>query len=81
VESARARGKPGIRENPTKRVGSGHFNIGTPCLEEDVGDGSEVARASSPCLGSWMQPKKHGLEARATSESALDALLKYRIST
>jgi len=28
-----------------------------------------------------MQPKKHGLEARATSEGALDALLKYRIST
>jgi len=41
-----------------------------------AGTDFEVARASSPCLGSWLQPKTHGLEARATSVRLLDVLLE-----
>ncbi len=39
---------------------------------------TEAARASSPCLGSWMQPKKHGMEARATSEPVPALFLSIR---
>lgn len=45
-----------------------------PCRKENGGDGLRGGTGFQPlCLGSWMQPKKHGL---ATSVCLLEVLLK-----